>query len=71
MKDGGPAFPSHDKIHNMDFTESGMSLRDRFAGMALTGMLGDATCVGDHSDYATAAYKCADAMIAEREKEAP
>jgi hypothetical protein len=52
--DGGPAFPDHALPHR----HNGMSLRDYFAGQALT-LIGRMIRV---------AYEIADAMIAEREK---
>lgn len=58
MKDGGPAFP-----------KGSISLRDWFAGMAL----GELVQRYDHpepvANYAIEAYKIADAMLAEREKQ--
>ena len=65
-KTGGAAFP-HVSTH-MDRT--GMTLRDYFAGQALAALL---ECSGirnsyDHNFTAEAAYRVADAMIAEREK---
>jgi hypothetical protein len=67
--DGGPAFPfeSKDKYGaNIRATTPGMSLRDWFAGQALTGVLADM----EMSAYAKAiyAYEIADAMLAERNK---
>jgi hypothetical protein len=44
-----------------------MTLRDYFAAAALTGLL--ANRLGRYSDMAEDAYKYADAMLAEREKE--
>ena len=59
-KDGGAAFP-------VDYIE-GMSLRDWFAGRAMTGCLPgiglDAAFV---EERAMLAYRIADAMLAERE----
>lgn len=57
IRDGGPAFPLA--------TVSGMSLRDWFAGMKLSGLrVGDFT---DSKDGAKFCYDYADAMLAERE----
>jgi hypothetical protein len=70
MENGGkagkiitPAFPEFDHISR------GMSLRDWFAGMALAGMraTGDAL---NMPGFAQWCYAVADAMLAEREKEA-
>ncbi len=50
----------------------GMSLRDYFAGMALSGISGNTTILNeakDCGDVANAAYNFADAMLAERMKE--
>lgn len=64
--DGGPAFPSTDA---KGFVSDGMSLRDYFAGQALTGMLADASRSGSVEHYVDDAYSIADAMLAERQKE--
>ena len=72
--DGGSAFPSEqhecqDNTWNQTF-DPGMSLRDWFAGQALSKSLSD----GIHTDsegmkvVARAAYEMADAMLKEREK---
>ena len=61
---GGPAFPNP-KFNN----ESGMTLRDYFAAMAMQGMCSsDAHCVDGwaHSDIAVQAYQIADAMLEAR-----
>lgn len=74
-KDGGPAFPA-----TYDYIDSGMSLRDWFAGMALQGFitkgLSDEVIkerpVTSYEQacqlFAIHAYGVADAMITEREK---
>ena len=62
--DGGPAFPSSivdDSLH-----VPGMTLRDYFAAKAMQGLLQYAYA---HADRASVAYKVADAMLAEREKD--
>ena len=74
MKDGGPAFPVPVSEEMLPIAIGGMSLRDWFAGMALQGL-----CVTNehtsepgtwNADYlAHAAFRFADAMIAQREKE--
>lgn len=61
--DGGPAFPCPIE----DATQCGMSLRDWFAGMALQGIVIHAHYI---DDMAKTSYEVADAMIAERDKEA-
>lgn len=57
--DGGPAFPP---FHNPDSHDSGMTLRDWFAGQALASYNGASPHVADW------AYKVADAMLAAREE---
>lgn len=76
-EDGGPAFPL---LHSIDgnWTRepvaeySGMTMRDWFAGMALHGYLTRHADVNARTSYiedaANAAFKIADAMIAERMK---
>ena len=66
-KDGGPAFPSDEQEN---YT-GGMSLRDYFAGKALQGLLANpVTRPGNVADtVVAAAVRCADAMIAELERE--
>ena len=59
--DGGPAFPVG--------LLPGMSLRDYFAGQALAGLIACPNTSGGEKDFARNAYKLADAMLAEREKE--
>ncbi|MDQ0996916.1 hypothetical protein QFZ34_002098 [Phyllobacterium ifriqiyense] len=67
---GGPAFP----LINRDYQEAygghpGMTLRDWFAGQALSGLL--ATYPTDEVAWERVAFRSyglADAMIAEREK---
>ena len=69
--DGGPAFPLISEDYEA-IRHIGMSLRDYFAAAALQGLLASSS-VGDalaEPDYAKAAYIQADAMLAEREKEA-
>ena len=60
---GGPAFPSD------RFGELGMSLRDYFAGQALTGLLANPEQATDAEYIARWSYLNADAMLAERQKE--
>ena len=76
--DGGPAFPGRcrDCGCECDGRQDGMSLRDWFAGQALTGVVvGDPSTVGVGDDgddddvaiaYAAFAYRVADAMLRER-----
>jgi len=72
--DGGLAFPSnyiekHGEHEGIQMVAGGMTLRDWFAGMALAGMCADASLVATWDDVAVRAFKAADAMIAQREKE--
>lgn len=76
MKDGGPAFPTHNDIDCLE----GMSLRDYFAARAIQGIRAGAykklvsKCGYDTRFYssdeaAKLAYKDADAMLKAREAE--
>lgn len=77
---GGPAFPIECNIVNGYRDDSGMTLRDWFAGQTIIGLMasresqvalfGDASAAGqDTSTYiAEAAYEMADAMLAEKFK---
>lgn len=61
---GRSAFPVSDETDPVDY---GMSLRDYFAGQALTGLL-----AGDRESFSSLparAYQIADAMLAERMRE--
>ncbi|KKN80811.1 hypothetical protein LCGC14_0326170 [marine sediment metagenome] len=73
QKDGGHAFP-RTAANAADCSHSGMSLRDWFAGQALTGL---SSCIGRHQLFAhdwetehisKAAYILADAMLETREQ---
>lgn len=68
---GGPAFPTASTEHSCG--DDGMSLRDWFAGMALSGMQSgywaNAEMSGVSPDmFARDAYQQADAMLGERKK---
>lgn len=80
---GGPAFPmadfdnqtfQHQTVDELKRLLSGMSLRDYFAAKAmqgiLAGVLADGSSFGTDLEFpvADAAYKAADAMLAERSK---
>ena len=67
IEDGGPAFPEPNREHY--YVQSGMSLRDWFAGQALAGILMNYTTQKFGATEQTAAeyaYRYADAMIAAR-----
>ena len=67
MNDGGPAFPFPRTELGYDISSKGMSLRDWFAGMALSEM--DLLVPHEACEIlARNAYELADAMIAQREK---
>ena len=61
---GGPAFPVP-----RDAPVDGMSLRDYFAGQALAGMLACSYMNSSKADLSREAYRFADRMLAERQKE--
>lgn len=70
--DGGPAFPAP-HLGEMQFGDptaySGMSLRDHFAGEAMSALVAGSTCNEAHGAadlIATIAYTMADAMIRAR-----
>ena len=67
--DGGPAYPSrlpkNRDQHLLDNINSGMTLRDWFAGQALAGML-DRVYGFKCEIIAARSYEMADAMIAAR-----
>lgn len=66
--DGGPAFPVQlaDKVSYAN--QPGMTLRDYFAAAALQGFLTNPDFGGEPEGFATASYRLADLMIAERAK---
>lgn len=69
---GGPAFPT--MRYEFGGEDDGMSLRDYFAAKAMQGFcvstVEDSPVGGwDFKYLAEHAYRCADAMIVEREKE--
>ncbi|MCW2276350.1 hypothetical protein GJ654_18660 [Rhodoblastus acidophilus] len=77
MDDGGPAFPNleyvegqrdghGDTIDGYTVATGGMSLRDWFAGQALTGLLAACEISCPASLFAKEAYAAADAMLAAR-----
>ena len=82
INDGGPAFPSEEVITHIPNYQSagirtnvGMSLRDWFAGQALIAVFAGAERNDGWGDTTASinagfAYQLADAMIAERNKNA-
>lgn len=62
IEDGGPAFPLNNG------RQEGMSLRDYFAGQALSGLCAHAGFPMDVEELAGEAYELADAMITRKEQ---
>lgn len=69
VKDGGQAFPRAGAQTNAGWSRptDGMALRDWFAGQALTAATMYETKIPE--ELANDAYRIADAMLAEREKD--
>jgi tetrahydromethanopterin S-methyltransferase subunit D len=70
VNDGGPAFPiplAPGELYTETGSGCGMTLRDWFAGHALTGLMSNTTM--PCAPLAETAYRVADAMLAERAKE--
>jgi len=68
MNTGGSAFPRNGHPGMNDLPYDGMTLRDWFAGMAITAR--DVAFYPSYEGMAEAVYGIADAMMAERDKEA-
>ena len=69
IADGGRAYPSSFSTGGIVYTEHGMSLRAWLAGMAMEGLMIRA---GDYASWAGMAVdsvECADALLAELEKD--
>ena len=64
--DGGPAFTNQGDNTPTCKIYDGMSLRDYFAGQALTGWMASPDASGSYDDAAFQCYKYADAMIKAR-----
>lgn len=75
--DGGPAFPrpmawipEEMAVHGITAdAQDGMTLRDWFAGQALSGMYSDGCPANTIDAIASDAYRIADAMIRAREEQ--
>jgi hypothetical protein len=65
---GGAAFPNC-ITDGFQYAEDCMTLRDYFAAKAMGGMLADVEVDAGWDIIAKCSYGCADAMIAERNKE--
>jgi hypothetical protein len=75
MKDGGSAFPVRNRWDSgndsFDLEDSGMTLRDYFAGQALVGLISVRDGIGEDlwmDTISKRAYKLADCMIAVSEE---
>jgi len=69
--DGGPAFPRDGRENPCIVSpQTGMSLRDWFAGMAMQAYCSDKAwrIDMDNTHTASSAYRMADSMLAERAK---
>ena len=70
INDGGPALPTADAYHpsgQIAYGRKGMSLRDWFAGQALSGLLAGRGSAGDKApNWANGSYAIADAMLKAR-----
>ena len=73
---GGPAFPcevgpasdGHTiQTGNMQWMQSGMTMRDYFAAKALQGLLSDSNMQASRIEFAAEAYAIADAMLQVRD----
>jgi len=67
-----PAFPFVcQDISKYQCADPGITIRDYFASKALNGLLSEPSYCGENwiSDVVTDAYKVADAMLAQREKQ--
>jgi hypothetical protein len=70
MKDGESAFPSLGGYYRHIMSDPGMTLRDWFAGQALTGLLSGNTRppISTINDIVLKSWNIADAMLAAREE---
>ena len=65
---GGPAFPCDITANGHRIVCDGMTLRDWYAGMAVQGLLSDASVQGTPEEFAQRSFSVADAMLKERLK---
>ena len=72
INDGGPAFPNVPSDPLYQSWDQGMSLRDWFAGQAMTAIIGNVYCTPDTTfkEISGRAYAQADAMLAARKEDA-
>ena len=66
QNDGGAVFPTKGTFHGAPYQSDGMTLRDWFAGQAVSGLYADHQFTGSHVEAARCSYALADAMIAKR-----
>ncbi len=66
QKDNSPAFPVGWRNQEGNLPSTGMTLRDYFAGQAITGLLFNKKAFENTDMSAKWAYEIADAMLAER-----
>jgi len=70
QKHGGPAFPNSKQVGDVQIKEVGMTLRDYFAAKAMQAVISNSNVKNvKNEDIASAAYKMAEAMLAERNEE--
>ncbi len=70
QKHGGPAFPNSKQVGDVQIKEVGITLRDYFAAKAMQAVISNSNVKNvKNEDIASAAYKMAEAMLAERNEE--
>jgi hypothetical protein len=68
INDGGPAFPCEHKFGDGSvWKHEGVSIRDYFAAKALQGLISEPSIKATAAEFATQAYRVADAMMKARE----
>lgn len=72
VNNGGPAFPRPNSVDGLakDEAQTGMNVRDWFAGQALVGFISRGIAPDDYPWIADEAFRAADAMVVAREKRA-